>query len=85
MSFVAEHRDRFGVEPMLRVLDIPVSTYYGWVAQQRRPASVGAKTPGCWARSTRFTSARVAPTGRPGSTRSCAATVSGPPASGWSG
>jgi putative transposase len=37
MSFVDEHRDRFGVEPILRVLDIPVSTFYGWVAQQRRP------------------------------------------------
>jgi putative transposase len=37
MSFVAEHRDRFGVEPILRVLEIPVSTFYGWEAQQRRP------------------------------------------------
>jgi putative transposase len=37
MSFVAEHRDLFGVEPILRVLDIAVSTFYGWGAQQRRP------------------------------------------------
>jgi putative transposase len=37
MSFVGEHRDRFGVEPILRVLEIPVSTFYGWVAQQRDP------------------------------------------------
>jgi putative transposase len=37
MSFVGEHRDRFGVEPILRVLDVPVSTFYGWVAQQRDP------------------------------------------------
>jgi putative transposase len=37
MSFVAAHRDRFGVEPILRVLEIPVSTFYGWLAQQRRP------------------------------------------------
>jgi len=37
MSFVGEHRDRFGVEPILRVLEIPVSTFYGWLAQQRRP------------------------------------------------
>jgi putative transposase len=37
MSFVAEHRDRFGVEPILRVLEIPVSTFYGWAAQQRDP------------------------------------------------
>jgi putative transposase len=38
MRFVTEHRDRFGVEPILRVLDIPVSTFYGWLAQQRDPA-----------------------------------------------
>ena len=37
MSFVAAHRDRFGVEPILWVLDIPVSTFYGWGAQQHRP------------------------------------------------
>jgi putative transposase len=37
MSFVAAHRDRFGVEPVLRVLEIPVSTFYGWQAQQRDP------------------------------------------------
>jgi putative transposase len=37
MSFVAAHRDRFGVEPILRVLDVPTSTFYGWVAQQRDP------------------------------------------------
>ena len=37
MSFVAAHRDRFGVEPILRVLEIPVSTFYGWGAQQRDP------------------------------------------------
>jgi putative transposase len=37
MSFVAEYRDRFGVEPILRVLEIPTSTFYGWLAQQRRP------------------------------------------------
>jgi putative transposase len=37
MSFVGEHRDRFGVEPILRVLQIPVSTFYGWLAQQRAP------------------------------------------------
>jgi putative transposase len=38
MRFVAEHRDRFGVEPILRVLEIPPSTYYGWVAQHRDPS-----------------------------------------------
>jgi len=38
MTFVHEHRDRFGVEPILRVPDIPTSTYYDWVDQQRRPS-----------------------------------------------
>jgi putative transposase len=38
MRFVTEHRDRFGVEPILRVLEVPVSTFYGWLAQQRDPA-----------------------------------------------
>jgi putative transposase len=38
MSFVTEHRDRFGVEPILRVLEIPVSTFYGWLAQHRCPS-----------------------------------------------
>jgi len=37
MRFVAEHRARFGVEPILRVVEVPVSTFYGWVAQQRDP------------------------------------------------
>jgi putative transposase len=37
MSFVATHRDRFGVEPILRVLRVPTSTFYGWLAQQRHP------------------------------------------------
>ncbi|HEY3022172.1 MAG TPA: IS3 family transposase [Actinomycetota bacterium] len=31
-------RDRFGVEPILRVLDVPVSTFYGWLARWRRPS-----------------------------------------------
>ena len=38
MSFVGEHRDRFGVEPILRVLGVPVSTFYGWLARRRHPS-----------------------------------------------
>ena len=37
MTFVAAQRDRFGVEPILRVLEIPTSTYYDWAARQRDP------------------------------------------------
>jgi hypothetical protein len=38
MRFIETHRDLFGVEPILRVLEIPTSTYYGWVARRRRPS-----------------------------------------------
>jgi putative transposase len=38
MSFVDQHRDRFGVEPILWVIEVPVSTFSGWVAQRRDPA-----------------------------------------------
>jgi putative transposase len=38
MRFVTDHRDLFGVEPVLRVLEIPTSTFYGWVARRRRPS-----------------------------------------------
>jgi hypothetical protein len=37
MSFVDQHRARFGVEPILRVLEVPTSTFYGWVGQQCDP------------------------------------------------
>jgi len=37
MTFVAAHRDLFGVEPILRVLEVPTSTFYDWLAQQRDP------------------------------------------------
>jgi transposase InsO family protein len=38
MTFVDEHRDLFGVEPILRVCGVPTSTFYGWEAQQRDPS-----------------------------------------------
>jgi len=37
MRFVDEHRDRFGVELILRVLEVSPSTFYGWLAQRRDP------------------------------------------------
>lgn len=37
MKIVNELRDRFGVEPILRVLQIASSTYYGWVARETVP------------------------------------------------
>jgi transposase InsO family protein len=38
MTLVDQFSDLFGVEPILRVLDIPVSTFYGWLARRRRPS-----------------------------------------------
>jgi putative transposase len=37
MRIVDELRGRFGVEPILRVLQIAPSTYYGWVARETDP------------------------------------------------
>jgi hypothetical protein len=38
MTFVDEHRDLLGVEPILRVCGIPTSPFYGWGAKQRDPS-----------------------------------------------
>jgi transposase InsO family protein len=37
MRFVDEHRDRYAVALLLRVLDIEPSTYYGWVTHAEQP------------------------------------------------
>ena len=37
MKIVDELRGRFGVEPVLRVLQIAPSTYYGWAAREVDP------------------------------------------------
>ena len=39
MTLVDELRDRFGVEPILRVIGVAVSTYYGWRAQAANPSA----------------------------------------------
>jgi putative transposase len=38
LTVVAALQDRFGVDPILRMLDVPPSTYYGWLAQERDPS-----------------------------------------------
>jgi putative transposase len=38
LSAVAELRHRFGVDPILRVLGVAPSTYYGWLDQERDPS-----------------------------------------------
>ena len=38
MKIVTDLRDRFGVEPILRVLDVAPSTFYGWMAREAEPA-----------------------------------------------
>jgi transposase InsO family protein len=37
MKIVNELRGRFGVEPVLRVLDVKPSTFYGWVKREAEP------------------------------------------------
>jgi hypothetical protein len=39
IAFVEARHDDFGVEPILRQLGIPPSTYYGWLSQDRDPSS----------------------------------------------
>jgi HTH-like domain len=38
MTLVDELRDRFGVEPILRVLDVAASSFYGWVGRAAAPS-----------------------------------------------
>lgn len=38
MKIVDELRGRFGVEPILRVLDVKSSTFYGWLQREAAPA-----------------------------------------------
>ena len=45
MRFVDEHRDRFAVALLLRVLDIAPSTYYGWVDAGRDAVRPGRGRP----------------------------------------
>jgi putative transposase len=37
MRFVDEHRDRYAVALLLRVLDVEASTFYGWLRQAEQP------------------------------------------------
>src|SRR5438874_4963533 len=37
MTLVAQLRGRFGVEPVLRVINVRTSTYYGWVKRAADP------------------------------------------------
>ena len=39
MRFVDEHRDRYAVALLLRVLGIEASTFYGWVQQAQQPCN----------------------------------------------
>ncbi|GEL27080.1 transposase [Pseudonocardia sulfidoxydans NBRC 16205] len=38
MKAVDALKDRFGISPILRVLGVAASSYYGWLAQQRDPS-----------------------------------------------
>ena len=39
MTAVAALKDRFGVAPVLQVLGVAASTYYGWLARDRSPSA----------------------------------------------
>lgn len=42
-SFIDEHRDAYGVEPICRVLPIAPSTYHERVAQRRDPSRLSGR------------------------------------------
>lgn len=44
IAFIDDHRARFGVEPICRVLPIAPSSYHAQVAQRREPARASART-----------------------------------------
>ena len=39
MITVAALKDRFGVAPVLQVIGVAASTYYGWLARDRSPST----------------------------------------------
>ena len=43
MSFIDDHRDQYGVEPICRVLPIAPSTYFAHKARQANPALLSAR------------------------------------------
>jgi hypothetical protein len=83
IAYIDHHKDRFGVEPICRVLPIAPSTYY---ARKQRPPSARAVRDARLkveiAGSTRTTSASMAPARSGGS---CTAKGSPWPAAPWSG
>ena len=57
MAFIDEHRDRFGVEPICRALQIAPSTYWAHIKRRAGPGRPGrSATSGCWLRSVASTS-----------------------------
>jgi len=85
MSFVAAHCDRFGVEPVLRVLEVPVSTFYGWLERRRHPRLRDIEEVWLGEQIERIHTDSGGTYGSPRSMPSCAARASGSAASGWSG
>ena len=43
VSYIDDHRDRFGVEPICRQLPIAPATYYEYKARERDPERVPAR------------------------------------------
>ncbi|WP_422733613.1 DDE-type integrase/transposase/recombinase [Micromonospora sp. WMMD558] len=66
MTLVDELRDRFGVEPVLRVIGVAVSTYYGWLTQAANTSPRRRDDADLAVEIARFTTCRVAPTAAAG-------------------
>ena len=85
MTFIDERRGQFGVEPILRVLGIPASTYYDWTTRRRAPSQRQRDDLALLERIRAVHERSGGTYGAPGCTRSCVVTASGWAASGWSG
>jgi putative transposase len=85
MTLVDQLRDRFAVEPILRVINVPVSTYYGWCQQARQPCQRARVDAQLAEEITAIHQRSGATYGSRACTRRYAGAASGWAASGWSG
>ncbi|MFC4016841.1 hypothetical protein ACFOW4_02620 [Micromonospora sp. GCM10011542] len=85
MTLVDELKDRFGVEPVLRVLNVAVSTYYGWLAQAANPSTRRREDAELAVEIAEIHDVRAAPTAVRECTPCCAARAATLAASGSSG
>lgn len=85
MRFIDEHRDRFAVALLLRVLNIAASTYYQWVRAAEQPCDRDLVDLGLLSTSTRSGKHPGTPTAPTGSTGGYAVTAFRSVANAWNG